>query len=152
MRWIWLVAMLSLPLAAHAGPLPDGGVSAPDLAAALKAAGYPADITNDRMVDPLIRSSTGKMVFEVNFFQCGKELRCTSFQFTAPLHRKAMTPSAIAIWNRDRRFGRAFLDFRGTPWISMDVEATHGMTTEALGANIERWVGVLSAFEVFAAR
>jgi hypothetical protein len=144
--------MLSLPVTAHAGPLPDGGVSAPELAAALKAAGYPADITNDRMGDPLIRSSTGKVVFEVYFFQCGPELRCSSIQFTAPFHRKAATASMIAIWNRDRRFGRAFLDFRGTPWISMDVEATHGMTSEALSANIERWVSVLSAFEVFAAR
>jgi hypothetical protein len=152
MRWIWLVAMLGLPLAGHAGPLPDGGVSAPELAAALKTAGYPADITNDRMGDPMIRGSTGTVVFEVYFFQCGAELRCTSIQFTAPFRRKALTATTIAIWNRDHRFGRAFLDFRGTPWISMDVEATHGMTTEALGANIQRWVGVLSAFEVFAAR
>jgi Putative bacterial sensory transduction regulator len=152
MRWIWLIVMLAVPLVGQAGPLPDGGISAPELATALKTAGYPADITNDRVGDPMIRSSTGKVLFEVYFFQCGTQLRCTSIQFTAPFHRKAATPSTIAAWNRDRRFARAFLDFRGVAWISMDVEATHGMTIEALGANIQRWVSVLSAFDVFAAR
>ena len=152
MRWIWLVAMLGLPLAGRAAVLPDGGVSAPDLAAALKAVGYPADVTSDRAGDPMIRSSTGKVLFEVYFFQCGTELRCTSIQFTTEFRRKGVTPATIAAWNRDRRFARAFLDYRGNAWISMDVEATHGMTTEALAANIERWVGVMSAFEVFVAR
>jgi hypothetical protein len=151
MRWMCLIVMLALPLAVVAEPLPDGGISAPEFAAALKTAGYPADITNDRLGDPMIRSSTGKVLFDVYFYQCGTQLRCTSIQFTAPFRHKAATATTIAAWNRDRRFGRAFLDFRGTPWIAMDVETT-GMTTEALAANLERWVNVLGSFEVFAAR
>jgi len=151
MRWIWLVAMLGLPLAGHAGPLPDGGVSAPELAAALKTAGYPADITNDRMGDPMIRGSTGTVVFEVYFFQCGAELRCTSIQFTAPFRRKALTATTIAIWNRDHRFG-ARSGFPRHP-VDFDGCRSHAWDDDgALGANIQRWVGVLSAFEVFAAR
>jgi hypothetical protein len=34
-------------------------------------------------------------------------------------------------------------------WVSMDVETSHGITTEALGANIGRWITVLNAFEIF---
>ena len=33
----------------------------------------------------------------------------------------------------------------------MDVETSHGMTTEALDANISRWILVLNAFETFVA-
>jgi hypothetical protein len=152
MRWMFaLLVMLALPLAAQGESLPDGGVTAPEVAAALKHAGYPADILADRAGDPLIRSSTGKVLFNVNFYQCGPRLRCASIQFTAPNRRRGVAPATIAAWNRDRRFGRAFQDRSGVSWVSMDVEASHGMTTEALEANIGRWITVLNAFEIFVA-
>jgi len=146
MRWMFAL-MIMLPLAAHGTPLSDDGVSAPEMAAALKDAGYPADVTNDRSGDPMIRSSNGKRLFNVYFYQCGRQLRCASIQFTAPFPRKGIPADAIAAWNRERRFGRAFQDASGTTWLAMDVEAGHGMTTEALIGNIERWILVLSAFD-----
>jgi hypothetical protein len=146
MRWIHIV-MLILPVAAaQGGVLADGGVSAPEVADVLKQAGYPADVSAGRAGDPLIRSSTGKVVFTVYFFQCGPELRCASIAFSAAYRHRGATPAMIAAWNRDNRFGRAFLDGHGTAEVSMDVETSHGMTTEALGANLSRWIAVLNAF------
>ena len=147
-----LIAMLAIPLTAQGDLLPDGGVSAAEVAAAFHKAGYPADITNERTDNPSIRSSTGKFLFFVHFLQCNAQLRCASIQFIAELRRKAMGPATIAAWNRERRFGRAFLDNHGTAWIAMDVETSHGITTEALVANVERWGTVISAFETFADR
>src|ERR1700734_2048924 len=44
MRWIRvLLVLLTLPFTARAEGLPDGGVTAAEVAAALKNAGYPAD-------------------------------------------------------------------------------------------------------------
>jgi len=146
-----LIVILALPLHAWGDSLSDGGVTAPEVAAALKHAGYPADITAGRAGEPLIRSSTGKVVFTVNFYQCDATLRCPSIQFTAPNRRKFVTPATIAAWNRDKRFGRAFQDRNGASWVAMDVETSHGLTTEALGANISRWIAVLNAFETFVA-
>jgi len=153
MRCVYvLMAMFAIPLTAHGDLLPDGGVSAAEVAAAFHKAGYPADITNEKPGSPSIRSSTGKILFFVHFLQCNTQLRCASIQFVAEIRRKAMAPATIAAWNRERRFGRAFLDNHGTAWIAMDVETSHGITTEALAANLERWVGVISAFEIFADR
>ena len=150
MRRIYaLIVMLTLPLTAHGEALPDGGVTAPEVASAMRHAGYPADVIADRAGTPLIRSSTGKVLFSVYFYQCGAELRCASIQFTAEYRRKGVPLATIAAWNREKRFGRAFQDRNGISWVAMDVEAIHGMTTEALGANISRWITVLNAFETF---
>jgi hypothetical protein len=152
MRWICaLIVALCLPSSAWADEVPGSGVSSLEVAAALKNAGYPADITADQSGDPLVRSSTGRVLFNVYFYQCGSRLRCQSIQFTAPYRRTGVPPATIAAWNRDRRFGRAFLDSRANVWIAMDVEASRGITTEALEANVERWVTVMNAFETFIA-
>ncbi len=153
MRCIYaLIVMLALPVAALGEQLPDDGVSAPAVAAALISAGYPADVTTNRSGDPLLRSSTGKVLFYVHFYQCGAQLRCSSIQFTAPFRHKSMTPSMIALWNEEKRFGRAFLDRSGIAWVAMDVEASRGMTSEALEANIRRWITVMGMFGSFAGR
>jgi hypothetical protein len=150
-RILALIVMLTLPLAARGESLPDGGVTAPEVAAALKKTGYPADIIADRAGDPLVRSSTGKVLFIVRFHECGAGLRCASIQFTARFPHKAVTPATIAAWNRERRFGRAFLDRNGVAVVAMDVETSHGLTTEALEAGISRWITVLNAFQTFIA-
>jgi hypothetical protein len=150
-RILVLMMVLAGSSVARGETLPDGGVTAPEVAGELKKAGYPADfIAADHSGGPLVRSSTGKFLFNVRFYQCDAQLRCASITFIAPGHRKLLTAATIAAWNRDRRFGRAFQDGSGAAWIAMDVETGRGMTTEALGANISRWIGVLDAFESFA--
>jgi hypothetical protein len=109
-------------------------------------------MTAERSGTPLIRSSTGKVLFFVNFFQCDAQLRCASIQFAATFRHKAIAAATIAAWNRDHRFGRAYLDNRDAVLIAMDVETSHGITTEALRANIERWMSVISAFETVVGR
>jgi hypothetical protein len=150
MRWIYgLIVMLGLPLGARADALPDGGVTAPEVASALKHAGYPADLIGDRAGSPLIRSSTGKVLFNVLFYQCDSQLRCASIEFIAEYRRRGVLPATIATWNREKHFGRAFQDRNGMAWVAMDVETSHGIATEALDANISRWITVLNAFESF---
>jgi len=152
MRWIYaMIVILVLPLAARGEELPDGGVTGPEVSSALRHAGYPADMIADQSGAPRIRSSTGKVLFDVRFYQCGKELRCTSIGFTAAHRRRGVTQATIADWNRETRFGRAWQDRNGVTWVSLDVEASHGMTTAALEANISRWISVLNGFESFLA-
>ena len=127
-------------------------MSPPEVARVLRDAGYPADVTADRSGDPMIRSSTGKQLFIVYFYQCGSQLRCTSLQFTAPFRHRAVSSASLAVWNRDHRFGRAYLDFRGVARVSMDVETSGGVTTDALRADLSRWISVIGEFETFTGR
>ncbi|HEX3990646.1 MAG TPA: YbjN domain-containing protein [Acetobacteraceae bacterium] len=150
MRWICaLIVGLALPLAAQGETLPDGGVTGPEVASVLRHAGYPSDPINDRAGTPVIHSSTGKVLFNVNFYQCNAELRCASIQFIAEYRHKGVAPAVIAAWNREKHFGRAWQDRYGNSWVAMDVETSHGMTTEALAANISRWITVLNGFGAF---
>ena len=150
MRWICaLIVTLAMPLAAQGEGLPDGGVTSPEVASALRHAGYPADPIADRTGSPLVHSSTGKVLFNVYLHQCGADLRCASIEFLAEHRRKVVAPGVIAAWNREKHFGRAFQDRNGISWVAMDVETSHGMTSEALTANISRWILVLNAFESF---
>ena len=52
----------------------------------------------------------------------------------------------IATWNRDARFGRAYLDKDDDPVVEMDVDVSRGATTEALASNLESWRLVLREF------
>ncbi|HEY4168655.1 MAG TPA: YbjN domain-containing protein [Reyranella sp.] len=49
----------------------------------------------------------------------------------AGFSKKGVAPQRILDWNRDKRFGRAYLDKVGDPWVEMDVDVEHGATTEA---------------------
>jgi hypothetical protein len=130
-------------------PLPDEGVSPPEVAKLLRDAGYPADVNADRSGDPTIRGSTGMQLFVVDFYQCGSRPRCASLQFTARFRHRTVSPASVAVWNRDHRFGRAYLDFRGVAGVPMDVETSRGVTTGALRADVSRWITVIGEFDTF---
>ncbi len=60
-----------------------------------------------------------------------------------------MTPQRILDWNRDKRFGRAYLDKAGDPWVEMDMDVEHGATTEAIANDLERWKAVIQEFRTY---
>ena len=151
MRWsLTFVIGLSLALAippARAMPLPDGGVSAEQVAAALRSVGYAAEVSTDKSGDPLVRSKSGGAKFGIFFYQCGNDARCRSIQFSAGFTQRGVKPAAIGEWNRTKRFGRAYQDKTADPWVEMDMDTTRGVSSDALEANIERWIAVLSEFQ-----
>ena len=142
-----LVLMGGTPAAAE-----DGGVTAEEMAAALKNAGYPAEISKDRSGDPLIKSTSGTAKFGVFFYQCGGQLRCKSVQFSAGFSQKGVKAAKLADWNRNRRFGRAYQDNVADPWVEMDIDAARGLPAEVLESNVDRWIAVLSEFQRFITR
>ncbi len=150
MRWYHISSMLlALAPAAIAAPLPDGGVTAKDVARVMEAKDFQAEIATDKDGDPLIRSSSKDMKFGVFFYGCHSKPRCDSIQFSAGFSVKNVTPAKIAQWNRTKRFGRAYLDDDFEPWVEMDMDLEHGGTTEALANNLDRWVGVIGEFNKY---
>jgi hypothetical protein len=146
-----LTAALALsPLFALASPIPDGGVTAEDVAAVLQAKGYSARIDKDSDGDPLIHSGAQGSNFGVYFFGCHKTPRCTSFQFAAAYHVDGgMTLAQINGWNHSMRFGRAYLDNVNDPFVEMDLDVEKGFTTEAIDNNIDTWDSLLGSFRRF---
>jgi len=145
------MAGLALVLAsapAMAGPLPDGGVTADEVASVMRALKLPVEKTTDRQGDPLILSTLGGRKFGVYFYQCQSE-RCASIQCSAGYEGAASVPMVkIHDWNRTKRFGRAYAD-GGTLYVEMDMDVERGATTEALANNFERWAAVMEQFPKF---
>ncbi len=137
----------SLGGVAHATPLADGGVTAQEVAASLQAKGYKAEIGKDQGGDPKIHSGAQGVSFDIYFYGCNKGPRCSSLQFTVGFHVDGgMKLADINSWNRNNRFGRAYLDDVNDPYVEMDLDAEHGFSTEAVENNIDTWDAVVGAF------
>jgi hypothetical protein len=150
MRWYHIsTVLLALAPSALAAPIPDGGVTAAEVSAALQAKGFQAEVTADKQGDPLIRSASGGSRFGVYFYDCHGSPRCGSIQFSAAFSGKGMDLGKIAEWNRTKRFGRAYIDDDSDPWVEMDMDVEHGATTDALTNDLERWVAVMGKFGQF---
>lgn len=152
MRLVKLSAALALALpgVAVAGPLPDDGVAPREMAAVLSGAGLPAKEDATKEGNPVIRSAAGDTRFGIYFYECdGATKRCKSLQFSAGFNTKGITADDLGEWNRSKRFGRAWFDKEGEPWVEMDVVSDRGVTTEALASNLERWRIILDSFVGF---
>ena len=131
---------------ADARPLPNGGVTADEVAEVMKIMKLPVEQTRDKQGDPLIKSSSDGRRFGVYFYQC-KANRCTSIQFSSGFN-DAVPVAKVMEWNRTKRFGRAYIDGT-TLYVEMDMDVERGATTEALANNFERWAAVLEQFPKF---
>jgi hypothetical protein len=134
---------------AWSGPLPDGGVTKEEVAAALKKRGLDSRFTVDKDGDPLIESNFEGLKFSVYFYECEKNPRCKSFQFAAGFTTKAVSAAKVVDWHRLSPFGRTYLDKEGDPWVEMDVDAEHGATTEALENDVGRWQQVMREYRKY---
>jgi hypothetical protein len=130
---------------AQAGPLPEGGVTAGEVAEVMRGMKLGVEQTTDSRGNPLIYSAVGGRKFGVYFYEC-KAVRCASIQFSAGFEGAASVPMTKAMeWNRTKRFGRAYLD-GGRLFVEMDMDVERGTTSEAVANNFERWAAVMEQF------
>ncbi|MDO8410091.1 MAG: YbjN domain-containing protein [Phenylobacterium sp.] len=152
MRGLMIAAGLALSLGAtqaQARPLPAGGVTAQEVIEVLQAKGYRAQEDEDGIGDPMIRSATDGVNYNIYFYGC-EGARCTSIQFTVAFGmNEPMTLDRINAWNREMRFSRAYLDDEMDPVLEMDVDLERGATTEQLESGIDAWAAGVPAFKTF---
>jgi hypothetical protein len=134
---------------AAARNLPDGGVTAQEVADALQAKGYQAQIGEDKGGDPKIVSGLEGTRFTIWFYNC-KNGRCASVQFEQGFDLKdGLSLAKVNGWNRGKRFGCAYLDGENDPYVQYDVDFEVGATTEAIGNAIAVWAAVLPEFREY---
>ncbi|MFI4973854.1 MAG: YbjN domain-containing protein [Caulobacterales bacterium] len=151
MRWFIGLAALAMSSAVGASALADraveGGVTAQEMAKVLQDKGYPAEITTDDQGDLKIKSVLSGTHFTVFFYGCNHGPRCSSFTFQSGFHIDGgMALARINSWNKDKRFLKGWLDDVNDPYVEMDVDAQHGLDTDALTGDIDRWVSDLPGF------
>jgi hypothetical protein len=130
-------------LAADKSTCPTGNVCASKPAtvvAALQAAGFKAKLGTDKEGDPTISSAAGGYNFDVYFYGCELHAMCSSLEFTVGFDAEPAYTVALANdWNRDKRFGYAYIDSKGGFWMRYDVTTVGGGMPDANFADVIDW-------------
>ncbi|MGA0603331.1 YbjN domain-containing protein [Caulobacter sp. KR2-114] len=145
---ILALAALAAATAARAAPYPAEGVTARDVAAVLQAKGYQATLDKDGTGDPMVRSAVDGTKFQVVFYDCDKTHRCGALEFLVGFDLPdGMALARLNKWNRDQRFGHAYLDDENDPYIQLDLNTDNGFTSESLGGYVETWASLVPHFK-----
>ena len=94
----------------------------------------------------MIEAITGKHPYTVAFFDCTQNRDCQSVMFRAGFRASGQTAEQMADWNREQRFGKAYLDEAGNPVVEFNVNLAGGVTRANLPDSVDRWQAVLAAF------
>lgn len=90
----------------------------------LQNGGYKAKLEADDDGDPVIRTGVDGIDFNVYFYGCKKNQKCSEIQFSAGFDYpdgKGPNLEKMNSWNREWRFSRAFLDEEQDPIFRMDI-------------------------------
>lgn len=104
---------------------------------------------------PIITSSAAGSIFGIYFYNCEAGKNCQSVQFYAGFKKPKMDLAQINAWNRDKRFGRAYIDEDGDAAIEMDVNIEPGgIPRELFVDSLDIWSGMVGEFRtrVYAAQ
>lgn len=119
------------------------------LVRAMRAGGHEANLTTDKVGEPLIQGNASGMKFQVLFYNCTEKKNCATVQFTTGYQLDSDFPLArVNEWNRSKRFGRAYVDEVGDPILQMDLDLDDGgLSQELFIDNLEFWTAVVDEFE-----
>lgn len=134
-----------------AAPLQAQVVGDPDVIQNfLQSYGLQVSRDTDSSGDPRLSSRIEGTNFKVYFYGCKKGV-CDSIQFSSGFDlSKPMSAWKINEWNRKKRFGKAYLDDEGDPYIEYDVNLDFdGCGGKNFDDTIDLWRVVLNEFKDF---
>lgn len=144
MRPRLLAAFLALlPIASGAQVVGDARV----IALLMQDRGLPVAAEVHPDGTPELHSSMDGMRFRILFYGCDGSL-CETLQFTTGFDLRQPLPLArVNDWNRERRFGKAFVDAEGDPFVEMDVNLYgEGIGRRTFDDTLDLWRQVLRDF------
>lgn len=116
---------------------------------AMQDEGYVATLGTDNAGEPKISSKISNSNFSVYFYGCDNGSDCLSVQFSAGYTMDPpIAQSTMNAWNEAKRFGKAFVDDEGNPWIQMDViMMNQGVSTDVFNDYLNLWRLLIEDFE-----
>lgn len=150
-RTVMIFGAVVLALSAQsaaAKPLNNAGITRGEMAAFLKAKGYPVTAAKDDNGLSILKSTAVGVNFDVYFFDCNKAERCQAMQFAAGWTMS--TPVKLEMlnkWNRDNRYMRAYVQEGGALYGELDMVVAPGGSTDQIEAYRKHWERVLGNFK-----
>ncbi len=105
-------------------------------------------VEKDNTGDPMISGQIARTNYIVFFYGCTEGADCTTIQFMSSYtNTDGVDAGVINTWNRDKRFGKAYLDDEGDPVVEMNVNLWSGVHENNLNDTFDWWRVVLESFE-----
>ena len=97
--------------------------------------------------DPMIEGKIEGVSYYLFFRNCADDnTQCEDLNFYAGFLDNKQTMEAINAWNRDKRFGKAYLDSDLDAVIEYDVNLEHGISRENLDSTFQVWSLILKQY------
>jgi Putative bacterial sensory transduction regulator len=114
--------------------------------------GYKAKLeTLESDNSPVIRSKSSGTNWSLYFYGCDKDGEgCTTIQFHVSYNMTdGMSAESVNSWNRNKRFGKVYLDDEQDPAMEWDVNLDFGVTPKNLLDSVDWWVLTMGNFEEY---
>lgn len=95
---------------------------------------------------PRIAGNIKGVPYYVFFLNCAEDAACEDLNFYAGFANIKPTMDALNAWNRDKRFGNAYLDADLDAAIEYDMNLEYGVTRENLDAAFGLWSVLLEQY------
>jgi hypothetical protein len=110
--------------------------------------GYAAKLDSDVDGDPLIRSSSQGLKWNIYFYGCTKGRNCNAVQFSCGLEAKGEIPlEQLNEWNRNWRYTKTYLLKNGSVTLSRDLDLAGGIPRTNFKSVMESWDLQLGKFK-----
>ena len=105
-----------------------------------------AQLERDSGGDPMISGRIQGVSYRVFFYGCTENRDCRNIRFYAGWNAEGITVERLNEWNRNKRFGSAYLDAENDPILEMDVNIDYGVTRKNLEDTFDWWRVILGEF------
>jgi hypothetical protein len=99
--------------------------------------------------DPKISGRVEGIPYQVYFYNCTDNANCEDINFYAGFLDNKPDLETINAWNRDKRFGKAYLDSDLDAVIEWDVNLEYGLTRENMDAAFALWWLLLDQYTTY---
>jgi hypothetical protein len=99
--------------------------------------------------DPKISGKIEGVVYQVYFMNCTDGKNCEDINFYAGFADNKQSTDVINAWNRDKRFGKAYLDADLDAVIEWDVNLEHGLSHDNMDADFSVWKLLLDQYSTY---
>ncbi len=99
--------------------------------------------------DPFIVGKINGVLYNVYFQDCTANKDCKDLRFYAGFTDNKQPMETMNAWNRDTRFGKAFLDEDLDAVVEYDLNLEHGVSRENLDSVFSRWSNLLGQYATY---
>lgn len=106
-----------------------------------------AELDKDGQGDPRVTGRIEGTKYGIYFYGCSNGRDCDDIQFSAGWSGAKVTLDDINRWNRQKRYGKAYLDRDGDPRLEMVVNIDYGVSAKNLEDSFSWWSKALKGFK-----